>query len=187
MREKLLLGATTDNEIVFGEFEVTTRNHYPQFSASFDTVRPFNGDEFDIKEYCYNAEFDYGKEYCYDLCKQYDCSPSDLPQTLADECEDARDCVDCSLYNEEIIINNNSWFFESGTCGQYDSRKDMKIYVNKEAYDLLHELWDKYHLKNITENESEVKEKCNRIKDLLPKTDEEEQEWITKFIKENMI
>lgn len=187
MRENFLLGATKDNELVFGEFEITTRNGYPEFSACFYAVSPFNGDEINIEKYYSDVEFVYGKESCYDLCKQYECSPQDLPQALADDCDDARDCLDCSYYSEEIIINGNRWFFESSHGGQYDSRKDIKIYVNKEAYDLLHELWDEYHLKNITENESEVREKYNRIKNLLFKTDEEEQEWIKNFIKENII
>ena len=30
---KYLLGATTDKELVFGEFKVTTRNGYPEFTV----------------------------------------------------------------------------------------------------------------------------------------------------------
>ena len=38
---KYLLGATKDKEIVFVELEITTWNGYSEFTASFDTVRPF--------------------------------------------------------------------------------------------------------------------------------------------------
>ena len=46
-KTRYLLGATEDLEIVFGEFGVTTRNGYTQFTASFDCVRPFTADEVD--------------------------------------------------------------------------------------------------------------------------------------------
>lgn len=33
MRKKVLLGVDVNNEIVFGEMEITHRNGYPEFSA----------------------------------------------------------------------------------------------------------------------------------------------------------
>ena len=51
---KYLLGTTTDKELVFGEFKVTTRNGYPEFTAYFDTVKPFKKDDIDAKEYYEN-------------------------------------------------------------------------------------------------------------------------------------
>lgn len=182
MRERFLLGATKDNELVFGEFEITTRNGYPEFTASFDTVRPFNGDNINLKDYFWDYLDGIDVQSKYQLCENFDCSPRELPEQLANECEDPRGAMDCSLYPEEFEIGGNHWYFESGTCGQYDSRKDMKIYVNKEAYDLLHEIWDKYHLKNIS-GKQEVMYKINRITKLLKEVDEEK--WITDYIQEN--
>ena len=181
MRRKYLLGATADREIVFGEVEVTTRNGYPEFTASFDCVRPFNGEDVDLTDYFANFVYDIGKEKAYDLCEQNWCSPQDLPQILADECTDPRDALDCSLYPEEMNIDDEYWYFESGCCGQHDTRKDgMDEYVNQEAYDLLHELWDEYHLKKV---DNDVVEKVNQLVDMLEKVDEEE--WIEDYIRRN--
>lgn len=47
---KVLLGVDRNQELVFGEFGITYRNGYPEFFASFDTVRPFmicNGSELE--------------------------------------------------------------------------------------------------------------------------------------------
>lgn len=51
MKNKFLLGATKNKELVFGEFEITTRNGFQEFSASFKAVIPFDGDNFDLEEY----------------------------------------------------------------------------------------------------------------------------------------
>lgn len=51
MRKKVLLGVDKNKEIVFGEYEVTYRNGFPEFAASFDTVRPFNGDDVNLEDY----------------------------------------------------------------------------------------------------------------------------------------
>lgn len=180
MRRKYLLGATTDREIVFGEFEVTTRNGYPEFTASFDTVRPFNDDDVDLTDYFENFVYDIGKEAAYDLCERNMCSPQDLPEILADECTDPRDALDCSIYPEEMNIDDKYWYFESSCGGQHDTREDMDEYTNKEAYDLLHELWDAYHLKKV---DNEVVDKVNKLVDILEEVDEEE--WIEDYIRRN--
>lgn len=181
MRRKYLLGATADREIVFAEFEVTGRNGYQEFTASFDTVRPFKGDDVDLLQYFENFVDDIGKETAYDLCESNNCSPQDLPQILADECSDPRDALDCSLYPEEMNVNGEWWYFESGSCGQHDTREDgMDEYVNKEAYDILHELWDKYHLKHI---DDEGIKQMDKVVELLEEVDEEE--WIADYIERN--
>lgn len=180
MREKYLLGATVNNELVFGEFELRDRNGDKEFSASFDTVIPFNAEDYDLEE-CYEGWVDgMDKKYLYDLCERFDCSPSQLPKNLADECYDVRDALDCSLYPEEISVDGESWCFESSSCGQHDTRKDgMEVYVNEEAYNLLHTLWDNYHLKKVDE---EVVEQVKSLVDMLSSIDEEE--WIINYIKE---
>ena len=177
MKRKFLLGATTDNELVFGEFEIRNWNGRSEFSASFDTVTPFNGEDYDLEEYYEGWVDGMDKEYLYDLCEQFDCSPSQLPKELADECYDVRDALDCSLYPEEIEVNGNSWYFESGSCGQHDTRNEMEEIINEEAYNLLHELWDNYHLKEIDE---EVVDKVNNLIDTFSKFDEEA--WIIDYI-----
>ncbi len=177
MRDMYLLGANSDNEIVFGEFGITHRNGYPEFSASFDTVRPFNGENYDLEDYYdgYVDEFD--AQSALDLLKRYDCSPSELAGKLADECNDARDALDCSLYPEEIVIDDESWFFESSSGGQHDTRNEMEEIINPEAYELLHKLWDAYHLKKV---DDDVVKQVEDLKEKLSQVDEEE--WITDYI-----
>lgn len=181
MRRKYLLGATEDRELVFGEIEITNRNGYPEFTASFDCVRPFKGSDYDLEEYFEDWMDELDKAYLFDLCEQHWCSPQDLPSKLADACGDVRDALDCSLYPEEIEIDDEYWYFESGSCGQCDTRKyGMDEYTNKEAYDLLHELWDEYHLKKV---DDDVVAKVNKIVDMLEEVDEEE--WIIDYIRRN--
>lgn len=181
MREKYLLGATANNELVFGEFEIRDWNGYPEFSASFNTVTPFKAEDYDLEEYYEEWVYGMDKEYLYDLCERFDCSPSELPKNLADECYDVRDALDCSLYPEKIIVDGESWCFESSSCGQHDTRKDgMEYYVNEEAYNLLHTLWDNYHLKKV---DDDVVKQVEKLVNMLSSIDEEE--WIINYIEEN--
>lgn len=178
---KFLLGATKDKKLVFGEFEITTRNNFQEFVASFDVVTPFDGDNFDLEEYFEDWVEDLDKECLYDLCERNYCAPQELVNTLADNCIDVREAVDCSLYPEVIEVNDIHYYFESESCDQHDTREiGMDSYVNKEAYDLLHELWDKYHLKEIDED---GKEKMEKVIKLLNKVNE--KDWIANYIQEN--
>ena len=181
MRNKYLLGATHDNEIVFAEIEVTTRNGYPEFTASFNCVRPFTADEVDATEYYESLIDEMDKEWKYDQCEHYDCAPSDLAERLAEENgEDVTDTRDCSLYNETINIDGVEWYFQSGSCGQHDTRGEMKAYTNRSAYNQIHGLWDKYHLKAV---DQAVIEKVNQIGKTLAKIDE--TEWISDYVQAN--
>lgn len=182
MRNKFLLGATNDDELVFGEFELRNREYGLEFSASFDTVRPFKAEDYDLVEYYEEWMYGMDKEYLYDQCERLDCSPSELAQELADECYDVRDALDCSLYSEEVYVDDESWCFESSACGQHDTREvGMKEYVNEEAYNLLHTLWDNYHLKQVDE---EVIKQVEKIIDMLSDVDEEQ--WIIEYIENNL-
>ena len=193
MSIKYLLGATADKEIVFAEFSATHPRYWSkekgnwtdetvrEFSASFDTVRPFVGSDYDLEEYYEGWMDGLDKADLYDLCERHWCSPQDLPGKLAEECYDVRDALDCSLYPEVINVDETDWYFESGSCGQHDTREDgMDEYVNEEAYNLLHELWDKYHLKPI--DEDGIKQ-MQRVVELLDEVDEEE--WIADYIRRN--
>ena len=181
MREKYLLGATVYNELVFGEFELRDNNGHKEFSASFNTVIPFNTEGYDLEEYYEEWVDGMDKDHLYDLCERFNCRPSELPVELASQCCDVRDALDCSLYPEKINVYGESWCFESSSCGQHDTRKDgMEKYVNEEAYNLLHELWDGYHLKEV---DNEVIKQVEKLVDMLSSVDEEE--WIINYIKEN--
>lgn len=176
-REKYLLGATKDNELVFGQFDINVRNGYRQFTASFNTVRPFNGENFDLEDYFEGWKDEFGKDELYDMCERFDCKPSELAENLASECCDVRDALDCSLYPECYDIDGESWYFESSSCGQYDTRNQMEEIINPDAYNLLHELWDNYHLKEVNDI---VCVKVIALIQMLKKVDEEA--WITDYI-----
>lgn len=190
MRKKVLLGVDKNKEIVFGEYEVTYRNGFPEFAASFDTVRPFNGDDVNLEDYFAEyANEDYmGADFVLQQCRRLDCSPQNLASELADECYDVRDALDCSLFPEEYVIGNGYgmeeyWYFESGGCGQHDIRDTgMEKYVDKKACDKFLSLWDQYHLKRV--NELYIKEELREIEERL---NVDWEEWISGYIKEELM
>lgn len=56
-------------------------------------------------------------------------------------------------------------------------KKKMKEYTNYEAYNLLNELWDNYHLKKVSEG---VIKQVEKLVDMLSSINEEQ--WIINFI-----
>lgn len=175
---KILLGATKDKEVVFANFEITTRNGYKEFAASFDIVSPRLITQDDIEAYYEDYAFNYGKEKAYDMCEWYDCKPSELSYYLAQNSY-VYDIFD--LMDEEIEVDDETWYLENVSCGQCDTKNDMKYYVNKEVYDLIYDLWTNYHLKEVGE---EVEKQVQKIVDLSSEVDE--MVWIETFIIEFM-
>lgn len=182
MRHEFLLGATKNNELAFGEFEVTHRNGYAGFTASFYTVRPFNGENYDLEEYFKNVIGCMDKESLYDSCVNFDCKPSELAECFANECEDVRDALDCSLYPKCYQVDGESWYFEFGSCGQHDTRDEMEEIIYPEAYNLLHKLWDAYHLKRI---DSDVESQVDKLFDMFDDCINEEA-WIINYIQRHI-
>lgn len=179
MREKYLLGATEENELVFGEIAITTRNGYPEFAASFDRVRPFTADEVDATDYYESLIEEMDSKWCWEQVTRFDCSPSELAERLADENgEDVMDIRDCSLYPEIIDVDGTDWYFESGSCGQHDTRGEMAIYTSKNLYNRIHALWDSYHLERV---DDDVISEVEAIRAAFENIDE--QEWISDFIR----
>jgi hypothetical protein len=184
MREKFLLGATKDGELVFGSMEVRTWNGYPEFSATFDTVRPFREEDAPdptdywegLLEECYTAEDK------YNLCERFDCTPATLAERMAEENSGVMDMVDCSLYPETYDIDGTTWYFESSAGGQYDTRSDMGEYTDEAAYNELHALWDAYHLKQVDED---TRNQIAALRDRLAAIDE--ADWIINYIKINLM
>lgn len=174
--DKILLGATRYNELVFANFGISNRNGYPEFTASFDTVRPFDGDSIDLVEYWKSYLTECGADELRYWLGEYDCSFSELAETMAD---DMGICgaIDCSLYPETYTIDGIGWYFESMSCGQHDTRGEMAEYVNEDAYNALHELWDAYHLKQV---DSGIADTMEHIAHVLSLTNTED--WITDYI-----
>lgn len=179
MRKKFLLGATKNNEVVFGEVEIRDRNGKLEFSASFDTVYPFEYDETYLMERVVDNLDCYDKSDLYDLCERYDCKPSELAEKFwADSY--IEDIIDISLYPDSIEVDGNEWYFESSCCGQCDTREEMEFYVNENLYNRIIELWDEYHLKEI---DNSIVEEVNSILNELEQVNEEK--WIANYIKVN--
>ena len=78
-----ILGATEAGELVFVEFRITHRNGYPEFTASFNGVRPFTEEEaISPEEYFEMLVDDMGNDEKWDLCEQNDLRPSELAEWI---------------------------------------------------------------------------------------------------------
>lgn len=187
MEHKILLGVNNENEIVFADVEIRTRNGYEEFAASFEMVYPFAGTSEVIQDiiYEYYEGFVGGIDdaWKYQLCEQYDCKPSELVDELANSCEDVRDAIDCSLYPEFIYIDGKEWYFESRSCGQADPEEiGMKKYTNERLYRLIYDTWKKYHLQK-------ADDVCKNAYIEILELDEDIDEtgWIGEYIKEDLL
>lgn len=169
LKKELLLGVNpTTNEIILGEFEITTRNNYKEFTASFDVGEAFDIDAVDLNEQC-QLQWD-----CLDdntrlnLLLDGDRTRKDVFEEWT-RYSDYREFVDCSCTDIETELENGTIInFETTSCGQHDIREDKNnynniIFTNKEAVEKLLKLWDLYHLKNIEKNISDIEKDINFI------------------------
>lgn len=178
-----LIGATKNHEIVFANFGIRqcgNGNEQPRFSASFDTVMPFDADTFDFTSYCDMFVSEMDKDCLWEECDAYDCKPSELARRMANCC-DVMEIIDCSIYPECYDIDGHDWYFESVGCGQHDTRNDIEEITHIDAYNKLHELWDNYHLKPVDDS---IAKQVERLATSFAKIDE--VEWITDYIKRHI-
>ena len=92
--------------------------------------------------------------------------------------------LDCSLYPKIINVDDEDYIFVSTSCGQHDTRDEVKEFVDKQLYDDIHTLWDNYHLKNIEGNEEAMelyKSVLNRMKEI------DEEEGIVDYIRKTKL
>lgn len=188
MREKgVLLGATRDNELVLADIEIrhaSWREGYT-FTVSFDIVRPFNVDDFDIEGYWRNNIDSLDNDTILDALESFDCKYSELPEYIADDMG-IEGTIDCSNDIDWVDVDGSDWAFELMACGQNDTRGDMMEFIDQAAYDELHELWRTYHLNWIDENTArDIRKACDSILDRLyagmGKSNVED--WAADFIK----
>ena len=111
-----ILGATEAGELVFVEFGITHRNGYPEFTASFNGVRPFTEEEaISPEEYFEMLVDDMGNDEKWDLCEQNDLRPSELAEwIMQNNGSKIQDYIDCSLYPKlstwmVLIITSNQF------------------------------------------------------------------------------
>ena len=184
MKRTILLGVNGDT-IYTGEFEVTTRNGYKEFTASFNVGWAFDVNNID----------DRVEQYFEDL---WECSDDEKKLELLQDGDITREeakrefinvtyyysgyrgFVDCSCTDYEVddMPNGDTINFETESCGQVDIRREPDfentIFTNKEAVFKLLKFWDNFHLKEISMVQEE--EINNLLNELAPF-----EEWGTKF------
>lgn len=169
-RKEFLLGIE-GNKIFTGEIEITTRNHYKEFTASFNI-----GEAFDIGD----IDEDYINEYYENL---WDCFDAEQKLNYLDDGrktkedvfadwqynEDYKNIIDCSCTDFELTLKGGKTInFDTSSCGQCDIREHAEdfeniIFTDKKAVLLFLELWDKYHLENIEKDIQEIEPKIEYI------------------------
>ena len=172
----ILLGVTSINELVFANINIRENK---TLSISFSLVTPTIIDNDYLYERFTSMVEDLPKEDLYDLCVQYNCTPSNLiDEMFAYATPD--EILDLSLFPEQIEVNGDEWVFESAGCGQCETRNVMSEYIDKDCYMRLMGLWDTYHLQTI--DDDTVKE----VETIIEKLNEVDQmEWIEDYIIEN--
>lgn len=158
---RILLGTTKDGCIVFGDYDIKTWNGFPEFTACFDVVRPFSPSQEDIQERLAQYVDSMSTEEIVKQCNDYECCPNDLADAIYDDLgtDDLVELLyDTSFYPDTIYDRfGDEWDFESGAGGQYDPRPDMKTIYDKTLFKGLMYLWDNYHLKKLTEDNTDFK------------------------------
>ena len=185
MERKFLLGVNKD-KILIGEIEITERNGYKEFTASFDEGEAFDIDNVDLTELC---QMDWE---CLDEKTKLDllCDGDRTREDVFNEWtrySDYHEFIDCSCTDIEIETKDGVLVnFQTTCCGQHDVRDESDfenfIYTNKKAFEYIMYLWDNYHLKEISEEEEKIFDKiCELLKDFNPHSEQSEN-----FIKENL-
>ena len=181
MRKTILLGVN-GSQIYTGEFEVTTRNGYKEFTASFNVGQAFDTEE-DLETRAENYFEDLWEcsdnSSKLDMLEDGDINREEAKEKFINSIYDYRDIIDCSCTDFEVIVHNGDTInFETVACGQVDIREETDfentIFTNKEAVMKLLEFWDNFHLKEITE--AQEQEINNLLNELAPF-----EEWGTKF------
>ena len=65
------------------------------FSASFDVVKPFNGDDYNLEDYFEGYVECLDKESKYDMCERFDCKPGNWQMNVQILMEDTCGNTEC--------------------------------------------------------------------------------------------
>lgn len=182
MKRTILLGVN-NNTIYTGEFEIRTLSQGGKyFSASFNVGEGFDTNEIDF--YRYEDYFDSLWECSdnsskLDMLQDGDITREEAKENFINSIYDYRDIIDCSCTDYEINMPSGDTInFETGSWGQVDIREqpnfENTIFTDKEAVMKLLELWDSFHLKEITKAQEQEIESL--LSELAPF-----EEWGSKF------
>lgn len=175
---KILLGLTTDGEIVFANVE----NRDGVFTASFEMVVPFEWNDVVAYERAESFVDNIDDDYRLSLLDNYDCKPSELVDEIGRRW-DVYDLVDISLYPDYIYKDDKEIYFESDSCGQVDvDRYDYEFKVDEKLFNMLIGTWREFHLKQIDEAS------WSRLHDLLVTYENiiDDEEQIGRWLEESV-
>lgn len=184
MKRTILLGVN-GSQIYTGEFEVTTRNGYKEFTASFNIGWAFDVDNIDdsAENYFEDLWNNSDDERKLELLQDGEITKAEARDNFINDTyyyTGYRAFIDCSCTDFEIddMPNGDTINFETGSCGQVDIREEPDFkniaFTDKETVMKLLKLWDSFHLKEIPE--AQEKELNNLLNELAPF-----EEWGTKF------
>lgn len=182
VKKEYFIGGSEDLHSIFTmELEVTYRNGYQEFTASFNEGELINIDEKNEEASdWYNMLFDEADaETKLHYLEDGDITKKEwIENCLRDE-YDYRERIDCSCTDYEFTRDGSTWNFETCGCGQHDPREcECFIPVNNTVKKLL-EFWNAHHLKEITDDEkNELLKLCKKM---------EKYEDIEKVIEEGIV
>lgn len=182
IRKEYFIGGSEDLHNIFTmELEVTNRNGYQEFTASFNEGGLINIDEKNEEaEDYYSMLFDeVDAETKLQYLEDGDITKKEwIENCLSDE-YDYRERIDCSCTDYELIRNESTWNFETCGCGQHDPRECSYFIPVNETVNELFKFWDAHHLEEITDEEkNELLKLCDKM---------EEFEDIKKVINERIV
>jgi len=209
LKKEIFLGITNEGEVAFANIEFRHPVFYEngrknikenkiEFTVSFNTSNIFNKTEY-INSGKYEQDIidfvdDLSKEEKYNLCENFNCTPENLADEYFQMIEQSGGLgyfLDNSSFPEEYTVNNNDYIFVSSAAGQIDLRETgMKINLDEDLYNKINNYWDKYHLKEIPENEAQslinsIEKSINGGKVIDLNNSQKLEDFIEKYIETN--
>ena len=143
MSIKILAGITQENELYFIEIDPMIKDK-DYFGMSGFTIKPIEESEGEAlaREMLEDGEM-------WKMAVESGNTTAGLNDWIDDvlAIDGWQNTIDCSLYPDSFLWNGETYYFESGACGQHEE-KDLKHYlIDKKNFDWLMEIWKKYHLK----------------------------------------
>lgn len=185
LKKTILLGIKNNN-IITANLTITDRNNHNEFTASFNVGEAFNIDNIDMnykKDYFEEAWNCFDDAYKLQLLQDGEITKDDVIKDWS-YYSDYTEIKDCSCTNYELDYKGVTINFETVGCGQHDIRNDSDfedmIFTDEKLFNDIMYYWDKFHLKEI--NDEQIEE----IKKIMNSKYEEESDAFYKFIIDNL-
>lgn len=185
LKKTILLGIKNNN-IITADVTITDRNNYKEFTASFNVGEAFNVDDIDAdykKDYFEEAWSCFDDEHKLQLLQDGEITKDDVIKDWS-YYSDYTEIKDCSCTNYELDYKGITINFETVGCGQYDVRNDSDfedmIFTDEKLFNDIMYYWDKFHLKEINDEQME------EIKKIMNSKYQEESDAFNEFIINNL-